>query len=525
MKLMILLCAWFLTGVAYAADEDATVIVERALQAHGGIEAPAIALSLAGTFDLGTRLQGRTLASEPTPIRERITVDFAGDRLAYELRWHNYSYSVQDLRELYDAQGRVLFLDLRNRNGGWMPGALVPDAAARYRRYVPQALLGEALKTEKLAHRGTIGPAGTQVHSVAFDTVAGESITLYIDTDTHLLRGASAMIDMPLLGDTELMWTWHEHERRGDLVLPRGLQVWLGDKLLKDVLIAWDREPGTNAFAIPHDIAVGPAPEPQRIADSFVPPSQRPPQVEPIGDGVWLVRSLRPGFHMMFVEFDDFVVAVDAPTGWYEMQQIPPMNWSHGDTSSALSEKYLRAIEQAVPGKPVRHVVLTHHHSDHIGGVRAFLAAGATVIATGPAAALALRAARSTFSIGLDRWSGREHERPVFELVTGTHEIRDANTRLRLIELPPGNPKADGFLVVHLPDHDIVYTTGFIYPVPENGFPPVESIDLAAWFVGWLDDTGLDAAQHYNVHGLGKVEPWHMERLRELATDREFPWQ
>lgn len=45
------------------------------------------------------------------------------------------------------------------------------------------------------------------------------------------------------------------------------------------------------------------------------------------------------------------------------------------------SEAMIAWMNQRFPGKPVSHVILTHHHVDHVGGVRPFVAAGAAVVA------------------------------------------------------------------------------------------------------------------------------------------------
>lgn len=510
-----------------AADTPLTArqLVDAAIAAHGKISTPRLAIRLDGEFDLGTRLQGRTTGSERTPITERITIDFESDRVGYDVRWHNYFYSEQHLREIYDAKNRILFIDRRNRNGGWLPAALVPDASKRFARYWPQALLAEAAaRADTLQLHDAVGAGDNRTHSVSFETVAQQRLTLFLDAESYLLRGATAMIDMPLLGDTELMWAWSSYSRIGDLQVPGRFRAWLGQELLKDVDYAVDTRADDEAFSVPSGIEVAPAPEPEAASD-YVSPAKRPAVVEDIADGVYLVRNLRPGFNMMFVEFEDFVVAVDAPTGWYEMQQIPPMNWSHGDTTSALSEKYLRAISEKIPGKPVRYVVLTHHHSDHIGGVRAFIAAGATVVAAPPAAEMARRAARSKFTLGADAWSGRESQPVDIEVVPGDYTISDSRNEMRLIELPDGNPKADGYLMVYLPRQRLLYSTAFVYPVPESVFPLQESIDLSLYFIDWLDNSELDVETHYNVHAMSKTEPWQLDRLREIAATRKPAWQ
>jgi alkyl sulfatase BDS1-like metallo-beta-lactamase superfamily hydrolase len=44
------------------------------------------------------------------------------------------------------------------------------------------------------------------------------------------------------------------------------------------------------------------------------------------------------------------------------------------------SQAVLAALKKNFPDKPVRFLVSTHFHNDHTGGVRAYIAAGATVV-------------------------------------------------------------------------------------------------------------------------------------------------
>jgi glyoxylase-like metal-dependent hydrolase (beta-lactamase superfamily II) len=60
--------------------------------------------------------------------------------------------------------------------------------------------------------------------------------------------------------------------------------------------------------------------------------------------------------------FSDYVVVVEAPL------------------NDLLSQRTIAAIKKTTPGKPIRYLVVTHAHHDHIGDVRGFVAEGATIV-------------------------------------------------------------------------------------------------------------------------------------------------
>jgi hypothetical protein len=75
------------------------------------------------------------------------------------------------------------------------------------------------------------------------------------------------------------------------------------------------------------------------------------------------VSQVQGGTHnSLIVEMSDHLIVFDAPVT--DAQSV----W----TVNAAKAKY--------PGKPIRYVVLTHHHMDHTGGMRGFVAEGATLV-------------------------------------------------------------------------------------------------------------------------------------------------
>ncbi len=502
---------------------DALQTVERALESHGGVDAiqtSGVIIELEGSFDLSARFQGRSMdRPEPTPIKERMVVDLDGKALSYDIDWFNYYSSNQRLREVYDSAGRLLFLDHLTQGGGYLPRETVVDAQKRFYRVLPNLLLADALEQRHtLQDLGNIHLDRQEFHRISYVTDAGDALTLYLDQQSNLLSKASAVIDMPLLGDTQIEWRWSEYKPQGTLQVPGAFHILLSNQPMKVARMSVSLGLDTDAFLVPKNYDVAPRPQSLTPLSQFIPYSQRDPVVEVITPGVYMVRDLRPGFRLMFVEFDDFVLAVDSPAGWYEMQQIPPMNWSYGDGSSALGEKYLRAIQSTVSNKPVKYLVLTHHHSDHIGGLRPFVAEGVEILAGKNAATVARRAALAPNTLCPDALSESKIQ-PKIQVIKNSHTISDDNMEVRLIELPNDNPKAENYLMVYLPKQKILYTTAFVYPVPESAFPPPESVNLSLYFLDWLDASGLEIEKIYNVHGNGLVEDWQLERLRELALE------
>jgi glyoxylase-like metal-dependent hydrolase (beta-lactamase superfamily II) len=83
------------------------------------------------------------------------------------------------------------------------------------------------------------------------------------------------------------------------------------------------------------------------------------PISEDLGGGFWLVTG---GYASVVADFKDYIVVIEGPS------------------SDMRADQIIAEAKRLVPNKPIRYVINTHTHSDHSGGLRAFVAEGATII-------------------------------------------------------------------------------------------------------------------------------------------------
>lgn len=131
------------------------------------------------------------------------------------------------------------------------------------------------------------------------------------------------------------------------------------------------------------------------------------------------------------------------------------------------SQAILAWVAKQFPGKRVTHVVSTHFHDDHSGGLRDFVAAGATVVCGAGAEGYYEKAfaAASTIvpdALALNPTSARIVRVPA----GGQRRLADATNPI-VIE-PVANSHAADMVIVRLPQQNLLFESDLFSP----GFPP-----------------------------------------------------
>jgi hypothetical protein len=221
----------------------------------------------------------------------------------------------------------------------------------RYPELLLPYVLSRPLSTRSI---GTQTLEGKKYNVVSFVDPSGIIYMLFFDPESGLLSRYSWLMDdatYSISGDLPREVVYSDYREVGGLMTAFHYAVWYGGELLEDLRVTdikINTHPADSAFDPPKGL-----PPPPRFQTAL--------DVNKLGDCVYWIRA---AYNSMFLVFNDYVLVIEGPV------------------NDALTQQAIAEIKKAAPGKPIRYVVPTHYHHDHIGGLRGFVAEGATVVTT-----------------------------------------------------------------------------------------------------------------------------------------------
>lgn len=430
-------------------------------------------------------LQGsRPGAEDEAPFRETLALLEDG-RVVHEMELDRIDGSREWVREVYESDSKTIHILADTFSVRLTDHPEVSGRAGLARR-IPGALLAEARAAGPDALTSALQGDTTVIQ---WSRPAGPVLSLHVGPEA-LLHEVSYQAAFPGLGSTTVRWELGDYGESEAGLLPHQYRVIVGERVFIDMSVEWTTDESARLDAL----AATPEgfPDPVEVSGEGGPASGA--SVEELGNGLYRVRGLRTGFHPMFVEFQDFVAVVDAPAGYPLLLELPAGDVAPGPTPEWLSRRFRELIDETLPGKPVRHVVLTHFHNDHGGGVGAFAEPGVTVHAA-PADTAAVR----RFLAG----SGAEGV--VIEGVAAGSRITDGSRSMDVIQIGP-NPHTHEMLVAYLHDPATLFVSDLVSGTTAEALAGGDLSATESFFRAWLGRVDLEPVRLLTMHSLRTVE-------------------
>jgi hypothetical protein len=304
-------------------------------------------------------------------------------------------------------------------------------------------------------------PFGEVSYPAVAITDRGTRFTVLFDRVTHLPVVVRTRDDDHVYGDSNYDMVMDDWRDVGGVKIAHALSYQLNGMQVQRLAYSEVKPNPTIAADV---LSVG---DQYKIAASSSTPADVPYQ--------WVLRRLFLG---RFLDSDKVVVPANGDLKLVEL--APNVQQVVGGTANNLivamndglvvfdapccetqSRWVIDAAKAKYPGKPIKYLVLTHHHMDHTGGSRAYVAEGATVVVPDTAQAYFERNLAAPHTLVADAQQKQPQPLHVVGLADRM-SIKDDSVEIRLHKI--ANPHVDGMLIAHVVQPNVVWVTDIWSP-------------------------------------------------------------
>lgn len=476
------------TGRSY---QRANAILHSALEIYGGKkkidQIENISFSFNGTHNLP--LQNLQPDFSKTPLPKEGKLIFAGKGSLTLLEEKVKRPGVYTGWHRWIADGNKSF-DLNLNSNQFRPtshAALMQKVI----NFLPHLVLMDALKRPAtLRWQGDVDFQGKPHHLICFTNASGQQITLFIEIVGHRLSKYETLASLPVYGDRTWEFVFGKYQFRNGILLPQERLTRLNGVTTENIQysdIAVNGEVSPSVFSPSTEFV---------LRDDTAARAKKSISVAEVAKGVYTVDNAQgTDLKILFVVFEKFILAAGAPFG--------------------ISDAVMDKIKEIVPGKPIRYVVPTHHHSDHAGGLRSYIAEGITIVTTPGNKSFVEELAIASFTISPDKLALYPRA-PIIEIInSGKREITDGSQTVQLYNIGP-TPHADEMIIVYLPNERIIYQGDLLEIDDDDEITKTTANEVTVYFQQKIKELGLKVERIIGTEGRAAT----LEDLRKAVELR-----
>jgi glyoxylase-like metal-dependent hydrolase (beta-lactamase superfamily II) len=314
-----------------------------------------------------------------------------------------------------------------------------------------------------LTNKGTVKRG--KVTTVTYTVLGKYRLVGTISAD-NLVEKVETWVYNPVLGDMHVETTYSDYRQFGGFRFPARIIQKQGGHPVLDLTVT---EAKTDQ---PLDVAV-----PEQVLNAT------PPAVtvksEKLSDGVWHVAG--GSHHSVLVEFSDHIALIEAPL------------------NEERSLAVIAEVKKLVPAKPIRYLVNTHYHFDHSGGLRTYVAEGATIVTHESNKAFYEVTFKAPHTLNPDRqW--REKKKAKILAVGAKHVMSDGSRTMELHHIQ-GNQHNTGFIMAWLPAEKLLVEVDAYTPQAADAAPPRTPNPFSVNLYENIERLKLDVDRIAALHG------------------------
>jgi glyoxylase-like metal-dependent hydrolase (beta-lactamase superfamily II) len=265
---------------------------------------------------------------------------------------------------------------------------------------------------------------GKQYKVLSYMTQEKYKVNGYIN-DENLIDKVETWVDNPVLGDTLVEVAYSDYKDFGGLKFPTKIVQKQGGHPVYDLTVT-DAKPNVEAQIE----APAPAGSPTVT------------KTEKVADGVYFITG---GSHnSVAIEFTDHIAVIEGPL------------------SEERSLAVIAETKKLIPNKPIKYLINTHHHFDHSGGIRPFVAEGATIVTHEMNKPYYEKTFAMARTLAPDQMSS-SGKTAMFETMTDKKVMTDGKRTLELY-LIEGNGHNDGIIMGYLPKEKVLVEADVFTP-------------------------------------------------------------